>query len=98
MRDRDDFSQMLDQYHVSPGRESDISMTILLGRDIMGRMVRSKTPFSILLREQARYISPCLWVTQLAAVIVTILFSANLTGTHLQYRNYSKVSFMACQS
>ena len=84
MRDRDDFSEMLDQYHVSPGKESDISMTILLGQEILSRMVRSKTPFSILLREQARYISPCLWATQLAAIIVAILLSANLTGTHFE--------------
>lgn len=84
MRDRDDFSEMLDQYHVSPGRESDISMAILLGRDMMSRMVRSKTPFSVLLREQARYISPCLWVTQLATIIVAILLSASLTGTHFE--------------
>lgn len=84
LKDRDNFNEMLNQYQVPPGKESDISMTILLGQEIMSRMVRSKTPFSILLKNQARYISPYLWGTQIVAIIVTILLSTNLTEPHLE--------------
>lgn len=84
MKDRDNFNEMLNQYHVPPGKESDISMTILLGQKMMNHMVRSKTPFRILLKDQASYISPYLWGTQIVAIIITVLLSANLTEPHLE--------------
>ena len=84
LKDRDNLNEMLNQYQVPPGKESDISMTILLGQEMMSSMVHSKTPFSILLKNQARYISPYLWGTQIVAIIVTILLFANLTVPHFE--------------
>jgi hypothetical protein len=84
LKDRDNFNEMLNQYQVPPGKESDISMTILLGQEMMSRMVRSKTPFSILLKDQARYISPYLWGTQIVAIIAIILLFTNLTVPHFE--------------
>lgn len=84
MKDRDDFKEMLNYYQVPPGKESDISTTILLGQEKMNHIVRSKTPFSTLLKYQARYISPYLWGTQIVAIIATILLFVNLTVSHLE--------------
>jgi hypothetical protein len=84
LKDRDDFKEMLNQYHVPHGKESDISMTIQLGQKNMSRMVRFKTPIGILIKEQARYVSPYLWATQIIAIIITILLSANLTDSNFE--------------
>lgn len=84
LKDRVNFNEMLNKYQVTPSKESDISKTVLLGQEMMSRMVRPKTPFSILLKNQARYISSYLWITQIVAIIVTILLSSNLTEPHLE--------------
>lgn len=84
MKDKDNLNKMLSQYHVPAGEESNISMIILLGQKMMNHRVRSKTPFRLLLKNQARYISPYLWGTQIIAIIVTILFSTNLAEPHLE--------------
>ncbi|ABR48164.1 hypothetical protein Amet_2001 [Alkaliphilus metalliredigens QYMF] len=84
MKDRDGFKEILQQHHVPHGKEEDIAKTIRLGQNVMDRMVPSKTAFSVLLREQARYISPYLWVTQLIAIIMTMTFSINLIDAYLE--------------
>lgn len=84
MKNRDDFNKMLNEYDVPQVKESDITSTILLGQEMLGKMVRSKTSFGILLKDQVRYISPYLWVTQIVAIVVTILLSANLVNPYLE--------------
>ncbi|WP_026477490.1 hypothetical protein [Alkaliphilus transvaalensis] len=84
MKDKDRFKEVLHQYQVPHGREENISKTILAGQKIMERMTPSKTAFSGLLREQARYISPYLWLTQIIAIIMTIVLSINLIDPYLE--------------
>lgn len=84
MKNRNRFKEMLHQYHVPHGAEEDISRTILVGQKVMEEMVPSKTAFSVLLREQAKYISPFLWMTQLIAIIMTILLSIHLTDPYIE--------------
>lgn len=84
MKDRDGFKEILQQYHVPNGKERDIAKTILLGQKTMDRMVPSKTAFTVLLRDQLKYISPYLWLTQLIAIIMTMMLSINLIDPYLE--------------
>lgn len=84
MKDRDRFKEMLHQYHVPYGAEEDIARTILEGQKVMTGIVSSKTAFSVLLKEQAKYISPFLWMTQLIAITLTILLSIHLIDPYLE--------------
>lgn len=84
MRDKDVFKKILNQYNIPNGEESDISTTILMGQKNMSRMVKPKTPFIRLLKYQARYISPYLWVTQIICIIMIIQSSYNLTNPGLE--------------
>lgn len=84
MKGRDNLKEILQQYHVPHGKEDDMSKTIVLAQNLMDRIVPSKTEWGVLLRDQARYISPYLWLTQLIAIIMTMIFSINLTDKNFE--------------
>ncbi|AKL96499.1 hypothetical protein CACET_c30550 [Clostridium aceticum] len=84
MKDRDGFKAMLHQYHVPQGKEEDISRTILAGQKVMEGIIPSKTAFHVLLRDQVRYISPYLWMTQLIGLIMMMVLSINLIDPHFE--------------
>ncbi len=63
---------------IPPSNESRIKQTIALGQEYMQRHIPEKTPFLSLFHEQVKYISPFLWITQFAALI--IILSATMGG------------------
>lgn len=86
MKDKDFMKQMLEQYEVPQAKESDISNTIQMGQNELNRLVRNKTPFMNLIIDQLKYISPLLWATQLLAIILIVVLSANLEDPYLEVR------------
>jgi len=86
LKDKDFMKQMLEQYEVPQAKESDISNTIQMGQNELNRLVRNKTPFMNLIIDQLKYISPLLWATQLLAIILIVVLSANLEDPYLEVR------------
>lgn len=84
MKDRDRFKELLLRYHVSEGNEKDIAETIQQGQKIMERTIPSNRSFSELLKDQARYISVYLVVTQFIAIVMTIIFTLNIISPYAE--------------
>ncbi len=86
MKDRELIKQMLKHYEVPHAKESDISNTILMGQNELNRLVHNKTPLMELILNQLKYISPLLWATQLLAIILIVILSANLENPYFEVR------------
>ncbi|NLB43347.1 MAG: hypothetical protein GX815_14060 [Clostridiales bacterium] len=84
MKGRDQFKDLLQRYHVSDGKEEDIVRTIQIGQNVVGRMIPSNIAFSVLLKCQAKYISPYLWVTQFITIVMTIVLTINLINPYIE--------------
>ncbi|WP_350343135.1 hypothetical protein PRVXT_002415 [Proteinivorax tanatarense] len=74
-----DFKELLQQYRVPQGKRKDILRTIQLGQKDMKKIVPTKTPINVLVKEQLGYISPYLWLTQITFIIMLTLSTINVT-------------------
>ncbi|OCN03430.1 hypothetical protein A7X67_11130 [Clostridium sp. W14A] len=86
MIDKDYLKGILEHYETPQAKEYDISNTILMGQNELNRLVRSKTPLMELILDQLKYISPLLWASQLLAIILIVILSANLKNPYIEVR------------
>lgn len=77
---------MLEQYKVPRARERDISNTVRIGQEELNRLIPGKTPLICIVRDQIRYLSPLLWMTQLLAIILMAVLSAGIENPYAEIR------------
>lgn len=72
MKNRKQLGRLLPNENISRPNENQIKKTIALGQDYMERNIPENTSILRLFYEQVKYLSPLLWATQFAALIIIL--------------------------
>lgn len=78
MKSKRELKNLLQKYKVPTGKEENIVKTIELGQNMMGDILTTDNSLFNFVKEQCRYISSYLWLTQFILMIVMMFLTSDL--------------------